>query len=63
MDRLREDDLGRARVTPPAVKLRQALDAMAAGIRLKRASLRHEHPHASDDEIEAMLRSWLQRDA
>ncbi|MBX3184971.1 MAG: hypothetical protein KF915_20280 [Polyangiaceae bacterium] len=62
MDRLRDDDLRRARATPPAVKLQHALEAMAAGIRLKRTSLRHEHPHTSDDEVEAMLRSWLQQD-
>ena len=62
MDRLREDDLARARATPPATKLQQALEAMATGIRLKRVSLQHRHPHASQDEVEAMLRSWLQRD-
>jgi hypothetical protein len=62
VDRLREDDLERARQTPPAVKLRQALEAMAAGIRLKRVALRQRHPEASDEDLEAMLRAWLERD-
>jgi hypothetical protein len=62
VDRLREDDLERARTTPPAVKLQQALEAMATGIRLKRVALRRRHPNASDDELESMLRAWLERD-
>jgi len=62
VDRLRQDDLERARNTPPATKLREALDAMAAGIRLKQVSLRRRHPDASDEELDAMLRAWLERD-
>lgn len=61
MDALRQDDLERARRTPPATKLQQALEAMATGIRLKRASLRQRHPTASDAELEAMLGAWLER--
>lgn len=63
VDRLREDDLERARRTPPATKLRQALQAMATGIRLKRVALRKRHPSATDEELDAMLRAWLERDA
>ncbi len=62
VDRLRQDDLERARRTPPATKLRQALEAMATGIRLKEVSLRRQHPHASEEEIDAMLRAWLLSD-
>jgi hypothetical protein len=61
MDRLRQDDIDRARRTPPAAKLRQALEAMASGIRLKRVALRSNHPNATEEEIEAMLRAWLER--
>lgn len=61
MDPLRQDDLERARQTPPVAKLRQALEAMAMGIRLKRASLRHR-PKATEAELDAMLRAWLERD-
>ncbi len=63
MNFLRQDDLERARQTPPATKLRQALEAMATGIRLKRVSLRRRHPNASEEELAAMLRAWLERDA
>ena len=62
MDPLRKDDLERARATPPATKLRQALEAMATGIRLKRVALRRRHPDASEAEVDAMLRAWLERD-
>jgi hypothetical protein len=62
VDRLREDDLERARTTAPAVKLQQALEAMATGIRLKRVALRRLHPNASEDQLESMLRTWLERD-
>lgn len=62
MDRLREDDLERARLTPPAEKLRQALEAMATGIRLKRFALRRRHPNAPEEEIDALLTAWLERE-
>ena len=62
MDRLRDDDLDRAGATPPAVKLQQALELMATGIRLKRAALQHQHPGAAEDEIESLLPAWLQRE-
>jgi hypothetical protein len=62
MDRLRLDDIERARSTPPGEKLSQALEMMAAGIRLKRAALRSRHPRSSDEEIDAMLQRWLESD-
>jgi hypothetical protein len=62
MDRLRQDDVERARATPPAERARQALEAMRTGIRLKRAALRTRFPGAADHEIEERLRRWLERD-
>ncbi len=62
MDLLHEDDLERARNTPPETKLKQALSAMATGIRMKRVSLRQRHPNASEEELDAMLQAWLERD-
>jgi hypothetical protein len=63
MDSLRRDDIERARTTPPGEKLSQALEMMAAGIRLKRASLRAKSPGASDDELDQLVRAWLEQDA
>ena len=62
MDRLRQDDLDRARCTTPEVRAAQALEAMRTGIRLRRAALREQHPSASEVEIEALLKRWLARD-
>ena len=62
MDRLRHDDIERARRTPPEVRAAQALEAMRVGIHLRRAALRARHPAETDAEIEARLRRWLARD-
>jgi len=62
MDRLRQDDLDRARRTPVEERARQTLEMMATGIRLQRIALRRRFPEASDDEIERRLRAWLARD-
>jgi hypothetical protein len=59
MDALRLDDILRARTTPPAVKLREALEAMDLGIGIKRASLRRRDPNASETELRERLRAWL----
>ena len=63
VDRLRQDDIERARRKPLAERLQEALDAMQTGIDLKRASLRRQHPHESEASIEARLREWLRRAA
>jgi hypothetical protein len=63
VDRLREDDLQRARSTPPGERLLQALELMVTGIRIKRAALEAENAGASAEEIEALLQRWLERDA
>jgi hypothetical protein len=60
VDPLTRDDIERMRATPPEVKARQAFDAMRTGINLERASLRVRHPDASEADIEAMLRAWLE---
>jgi Rv0078B-related antitoxin len=62
VDPLCADDLERARTTPPAEKLLQALDMMRTGFALKRASLRARHPHASDEELATMFAKWLAHD-
>ena len=62
MDPLRQDDIDRARATPPAERAKQALACMRAGIALKLASLRARHPGESAAEIDARLLSWLARE-
>jgi Rv0078B-related antitoxin len=62
MDALRKDDIEIARTTPPAEKLRQALQMVETGIRLKRAGFRERHPAATPEQIEAMLQQWLLSD-
>ena len=62
MDALRADDLERARVTPPAEKLRQALELMRVGFELKRTNLRTRFPGASEAEIAAIFARWLAYD-
>jgi hypothetical protein len=59
VDALREDDLERARSTPPGEKLRQALELMQLGIALKRRRLRAAEPGASEEEIDARLLAWM----
>lgn len=61
MDPLREDELRRARETPPEVKLRQALALMAEGISLQEARLRRADPDASDAAIAGRLERWMLR--
>jgi hypothetical protein len=62
VDPLRADDLELARATPPAEKLRQALEMMRAGFALKRAGLRTRFPEATEAEVDAMLRRWMAYD-
>ena len=62
MDALRENDIEIARTTPPEEKLRQVLQLVETGMRLKRAGLRARHPSASPEQIEEMLQRWLESD-
>ena len=62
MDRLRQDDLDRARRTPVEERARQTLELMGMGIQLHRIALRHRFPEAPEDEIERRLRAWLARE-
>ncbi len=62
MDALHADDIRRARETPPSEKLRQACELMAFGINLQRQNLRRRNPAATDEEIEALLMSWMLED-
>jgi hypothetical protein len=61
MDRLRRDDVERARRATPDERGRQALEMMRAGFRLKCAALRTRHPNESEEQIEARFRRWLER--
>lgn len=63
MDRLRRDDLDRACRTSPEVRAAQALEAMRTGFRLRWLALREQNPHASEAQIDELLRQWLRRDA
>lgn len=62
MDALERDRIKRARETPPAEKLRQAVECADAGLRLQRAKLRAAHPEASDEELERRFFAWLCRE-
>lgn len=42
-----------------AEKLLQALELMDVGLRLKRAALARQHPHATAAELEQRFREWL----
>jgi hypothetical protein len=63
VDALEAHDREQACQLSPAEKLEQALDAMRAGIRLKRSSLRRSHPHADESEIDSRLAEWLSRES
>ena len=56
MDALLTHDREHARQLEPAEKLKQALDVMRAGIRLKRSTLRRQFPDAADIEVD---HRWL----
>ncbi len=62
MDALEADDREQARRLSPAEKLAQALETMRAGIRLKRAALRHKFPRADEAELDRRLAEWLSED-
>jgi hypothetical protein len=52
-----------SRQTPPAEKLVQALEMAEAGLRLKRAALRHASPALTEQEVDAALERRLLADA
>jgi Rv0078B-related antitoxin len=62
VDVLEREAVEQARRTLPGERARQALDAMKAGFRLKRAALRARHPGESESQIDARFRRWLERD-
>ena len=61
MERLRADEIARARRTPPAEKFRQALELMAWGIEIQRANFRRRNPDEEDAKIDERLQHWLAR--
>lgn len=62
MDSLQQDDIEMSQRTDPSEKLAQALEMMAAGVRIKRAALKAAEPGASEGEIDAKLERWLTAD-
>lgn len=42
-----------------ARRIRQAFDLYEAGVSMKRAALRREHPDADDSQIACLVREWL----
>ena len=46
----------------PSEKLAEALEMMEFGVAVKRTSLRLQNPQASDEELERMIRAWLESD-
>jgi hypothetical protein len=62
MDALTADDLETSRRTLPEEKLAQVLDMAEAGIRLKRAALRHASPNSTEQDVDAALEQWLMAD-
>jgi hypothetical protein len=59
MDPLRKDDIERMRRMPPDERMRAALAAVNAGVRIRLSALRAKRPQATDRELEAALREWL----
>jgi hypothetical protein len=45
--------------TPEAERMRSALEMHEFGVQLYRQRMRREHPEASRDEIDSMVRGWL----
>lgn len=59
VDALQAHDREDASQVPAAEKLRQALEVMRTGIRLKRLTLSRQYPEADDTEIDRRLAQWL----
>jgi hypothetical protein len=54
-----EADLREDLRTSATDKLNQALDVMAAGLRIQRDTLRRQNPALSEAELEAAFHAWL----
>lgn len=62
MEALRQDDLERARRTPPEEKAKQAFALMRFGIKVQRSKLRQQLPEESDEQIKQRLLRWMAQD-
>jgi Rv0078B-related antitoxin len=45
--------------SPEARRLQEALEMHEFGVALYRQRMRREHPQASEEEVDAMVRAWL----
>lgn len=45
--------------TPEAERMRSALDLHDLGVQFYQQRMRREHPNASHEEIEGLVRAWL----
>ena len=59
MEREYDHELASVPAPSSAEKLLQALELMDVGLRLKRAALVRQHPHATAAELEQLFREWL----
>lgn len=59
MDALERSDLELASELSPEEKLRQALDLMASGLKLQRATIRRQNPNLDEAGLEAAFQAWL----
>jgi hypothetical protein len=59
VDALQAHDREQAQKLTPAEKLKQALEVMRTGIRLKRLTLCRQYPDAGEAEIDRRLAEWL----
>ncbi len=44
-----------------AERFATTLDLWATGVARRRQAIRKSHPHASDEQVERLLREWLQQ--
>jgi len=61
MDPLRAEAAEHHRRESPGERLRQALEMMREGYALKLGNLRRQHPHATEQEVEALLQAWAEQ--
>jgi hypothetical protein len=59
VDPRQKEDVERMNRLSPEERLRAVFDVVNAGVRIRQSALRAQHPDATDQEIQSMLREWL----